>query len=57
MKKKSKFKMEYRAISIIKPLAEKAEDAIKSGKHGYQNLPDLMSALLREWLKEKGYLQ
>jgi len=57
MKKKGKFRMQYRAISIIKPLAEKAEDAIKEGKFGYLNLRDLISELLREWLKEKGYLK
>jgi len=57
MKKKSKFKTEYRAVSITRTLADRAEEAIRTGKYGYQNLPDLVQDLLREWLKAKGYLE
>jgi len=56
-RKKSKYKMEYRSISIMKPLAEKAEEIIHKRKLPYKNLPDLLQSLIREWLKEKGYLE
>ena len=56
-RKKSKFKIEYRTLSIPRDLAEKAEKMIRDGKLGYKNLPDLLNDLIRHWLKEKGYLK
>ena len=54
-RKKAKYKIEYRTLSIPRGLAEKAEKMIQDGKLGYKNLPDLLNDLIRHWLKEKGY--
>jgi len=56
-KTSSKKKGKWRTLSVLRVLAEKAEIAVASGKYGYENLPDLLSSLLREWLKERGYLK
>jgi len=56
-KTKPKKKGKWRTLSVIRVLADKADVALQSGKYSYENVPDLISCLLRDWLKERGYLK
>jgi metal-responsive CopG/Arc/MetJ family transcriptional regulator len=47
----------YTSISIPESLAQKIDEVIKSGKHGYQNRPDFVLDAIRKRLRELGYLQ
>jgi len=38
------------------PLAEKIEEVVVSGEHGYTSIPDFIKEAIRRYLRELGYL-
>ncbi|MCK4266027.1 MAG: hypothetical protein KAX31_02030 [Thermoplasmata archaeon] len=51
---KSKKKIPYHQRVI--PIAEKIDEVIDSGKHGYASIPDFVKEATRRYLRELGYL-
>ncbi|KKN06174.1 hypothetical protein LCGC14_1079810 [marine sediment metagenome] len=49
-------KYNYHTINLQKELAEKIQEAVDSGKHGYISIPDFVRAAVRAKLRELGYL-
>ena len=49
-------KYKYHTINIRKSLAEKIEEVVSSGSHGYTSVPDFVKASVRRYLRELGYL-
>jgi len=52
----SKRKYKYHTVNLPDSLAQKVEEVIASGKHGYTSIPDFVKAAVRMYLKELGYL-
>ena len=52
----SENKYKYHTVNLHENLAEKIEDVIKSGKHGYTSVPDFVKSAVRRYLRELGYL-
>ena len=52
-----KSKKRYHTLNVPIHLAEKIEEAIDSGKHGYTSVPDFVKEATRKYLRELGYIQ
>lgn len=52
----SKRKYNYHTVNLPESLAEKIDEVIRSGKHGYTSIPDFVKASVRRYLRELGYL-
>lgn len=52
----SKRKYKYHTVNLPDSLAQKIEEVIASGKHGYTSIPDFVKAAVRAYLRELGYL-
>jgi len=52
----NKSKKRYHTVNVPMPLAEKIEEVITSGNHGYINVPDFIKDATRRYLRELGYL-
>lgn len=52
----SKRKYNYHTVNLPESLAEKIDEVIRSGKHGYTSIPDFVKAAVRRYLRELGYL-
>ena len=55
MRDDNKSKKRYHTINVPIPLAEKIEEVITSGKHGYNSIPDFIKEATRRYLRELGY--
>lgn len=49
-------KYKYHTVNLPKTLADKVEEVISNGSHGYTNVPDFVRAAVRRYLRELGYL-
>lgn len=49
-------KYKYHTVNLPENLAEKIEEVIQSGKHGYTSVPDFVKSAVRRYLRELGYL-
>ena len=47
----------YHTVNLTLVLAEKIEEVIDSGKHGYTSIPDFIKEATRKYLRELGYLE
>ncbi|MBS7631422.1 hypothetical protein KEJ47_07615 [Candidatus Bathyarchaeota archaeon] len=52
----SQRKYKYHTVNLPESLAEKIEEVISSGKHGYTSVSDFVKSAVRKYLKELGYL-
>ncbi len=50
-------KQKHHTVNVPQILAEKIEEVITSGKHGYTNFPDFVKEATRRYLRELGYIQ
>ena len=53
----SKKKFKYHTVGVPWQLADKIEEAIASGKHGYTSFPDFVKVAIRKYLRELGYIE
>ncbi len=51
-----KKKYRYHTINLPISLAEKIEEVIASGRHGYTSIPEFVKDAVRRYLRELGYL-
>lgn len=49
-------KYKYHTINLPKAIAEKIEEVIASGSHGYTSVPDFVKDAVRKYLRELGYI-
>jgi Arc/MetJ-type ribon-helix-helix transcriptional regulator len=49
-------KYKYHTVNLPETLAEKIEEVIKSGNHGYTSIPDFVKSAVRRYLRELEYL-
>ncbi len=49
-------KYKYHTINLPTSLAEKIEEVIASGSHGYTSVPDFVKTSVRRYLRELGYI-
>ena len=56
MRDDNKSKKRYHTINLLIPIAEKIDEVIDSGKHGYASIPDFVKEATRRYLRELGYL-
>ena len=49
-------KKRYRTFKMSMALANKIEEVIESGEHGYINFPDFINEAISRYLRELGYL-
>jgi Arc/MetJ-type ribon-helix-helix transcriptional regulator len=49
-------KYKYHTVNLPENLAEKIEEVISSGKHGYTSVPDFVKSAVRRYLRDLGYL-
>jgi Arc/MetJ-type ribon-helix-helix transcriptional regulator len=52
----SERKYKYHTVNLPEELAEKVEEVIESGKHGYTSIPDFVKTAVRRYLRDLGYL-
>ncbi|MGD2200501.1 MAG: ribbon-helix-helix domain-containing protein [Candidatus Bathyarchaeota archaeon] len=52
----SKKKYKYHTVNLPESLADKIDEVISSGKHGYTSIPDFVKTAVRKYLRELGYL-
>ena len=52
----SKRRYKYHTVNLPESLAQRIEEVIASGKHGYTSIPDFVKASVRRYLRELGYL-
>ena len=52
----SKKKYNYHVVNLPRHLADKIEEVISSGKHGYLSIPGFVKVAIRKYLRELGYL-
>ncbi len=50
-------KYRYHTVNLPISLAEKIEEVIQSGEHGYTNIPEFVKEAVRRYLRELGYLK
>ena len=55
MRDDNKSKKRYHTINVPKSLAEKIDEVIVNGKHGYTSIPDFIKEATRRYLRELGY--
>jgi Arc/MetJ-type ribon-helix-helix transcriptional regulator len=49
-------KYKYHTVNLPVALAEKIEEAVESGDHGYTSIPDFVKSAVRRYLRELEYL-
>ena len=49
-------KYRYHTVNLPENLAEKIEEVIDSGKHGYTSVPDFVKSAVRRYLRDLGYI-
>ncbi len=47
----------YHTVNLPTVLADKINEVIDSGKHGFTNIPDFVKVAVRKYLRELGYLE
>ena len=52
----SEKKYNYHTVNLPENLAQKIDEVISSGKHGYNSVPDFVKSAVRRYLRELGYL-
>jgi len=50
-------KYKYHTVNVPMILANKIEEVIASGEHGYTSIPDFIKEAARKYLRELGYLK
>jgi Arc/MetJ-type ribon-helix-helix transcriptional regulator len=49
-------KYKYHTVNLPESLAQKIEEVIESGNHGYTGIPDFVKSAVRRYLRDLGYL-
>ena len=52
----SEKKYKYHTVNLPESLANKIQDVIDSGEHGYTSIPDFVKASVRRYLRDLEYL-
>ena len=49
-------KYKYHTVNLPEVLADKIQEVIDSGNHGYTSIPDFVKASVRKYLRDLDYL-
>jgi len=53
----AKKKYKYHTVGLPEQLADKIEEVIASGNHGYTSFPDFVKVAISKYLRELGYIE